>query len=272
MEIKISKYHAAGADFLLADRRGILDALPVKQVAALCDRHTGIGAGGMIVLEDAPVDVAGASFYARCYRPDGAETDLAGNAGWCVGLQTTHLGVSGEPLVFSTSSGLREAAVIAGDGRRGHVRLSMPDVTAWEFMTRSLIFDFGEAHYVEFLKEFSSAEIEQRLGVIRRSEQFSTRGGITPNFVKLLPDGSLQVQSYDCRAEQSAPLTAEGAVASALAANLLCFPDRTVLGLQAAEDRFSVSFAKNASGHYEKITAEGSAVKIFECAVDPENF
>ncbi|MDR2937001.1 MAG: hypothetical protein LBU80_06660 [Rikenellaceae bacterium] len=272
MKTKFFKYHAAGADFLLADRCEIRDPLTVDLVAMLCDRHKGIGAGGMIVLEDASKDAPGAAFYARYYRPDGTEITLPGNAGWCVGLTARHRGIGGDALCFATSSGLREATVIAGDDHRGRVRLSMPDVTVWEFMTRSLIVDLGESHCVEFLKQFSPVEIEKRLGVIRRSEQFSVHGGIVPNFVDLLSDGTLQVQSYDRSAVLPAPVTAESTVACALAANLLCFPDRTTVHLQTVDDRFSVSFEKSAFGRYEKITAEGPAVRIFECEVDTENF
>ena len=45
------KYHGAGNDFLIADGRDESIDLTAQQIASVCDRHTGVGADGVMVLE-----------------------------------------------------------------------------------------------------------------------------------------------------------------------------------------------------------------------------
>ena len=50
--MRFHKYHGAGNDFLIADGRGINLELDADLISSLCDRHTGFGADGVMVLED----------------------------------------------------------------------------------------------------------------------------------------------------------------------------------------------------------------------------
>ena len=43
------KYHGAGNDFLIADNRDGNVKLDATKVRALCDRHTGFGADGLML-------------------------------------------------------------------------------------------------------------------------------------------------------------------------------------------------------------------------------
>ena len=49
--MKFYKYHGAGNDFLIADGRGASIDLSAERISSLCDRHTGFGADGLMVLE-----------------------------------------------------------------------------------------------------------------------------------------------------------------------------------------------------------------------------
>ena len=50
MLLRLYKYHGAGNDFLLADNREGRLSLPTEQIRHLCDRHTGFGADGLMLL------------------------------------------------------------------------------------------------------------------------------------------------------------------------------------------------------------------------------
>jgi diaminopimelate epimerase len=72
--IKFTKAHAYGNDFLYIRNDG-LDAIPLDALArALCERHTGIGADGLIVYE--PM-AAGASM--QLFNADGSRSEVSGN-------------------------------------------------------------------------------------------------------------------------------------------------------------------------------------------------
>ncbi|WP_158746730.1 diaminopimelate epimerase [Acidisphaera sp. L21] len=80
MRVPFHKMHGAGNDFVVVDERAGPLGLTSARVAALADRHTGIGCDQFIVLgpaEDADVTM-------RIYNPDGGEAGACGNATRCV--------------------------------------------------------------------------------------------------------------------------------------------------------------------------------------------
>ena len=73
MELKFYKYHGNGNDFIVTDNRlQILTANNQSLIKNLCNRNFGIGADGMILLEDVP----GFDFYMRYYNSDGKEGSM----------------------------------------------------------------------------------------------------------------------------------------------------------------------------------------------------
>ena len=71
--MKFEKWQALGNDYLIVEAAGV-DADTVK---ALCDRHLGVGADGVLAL--APADEPGYVARLRIYNPDGSEAELSGN-------------------------------------------------------------------------------------------------------------------------------------------------------------------------------------------------
>jgi diaminopimelate epimerase len=71
--MKFEKWQALGNDYLIVEA----DALDPKRVRALCDRHTGVGADGVLAL--APPDEPGYVARLRIFNPDGSEAELSGN-------------------------------------------------------------------------------------------------------------------------------------------------------------------------------------------------
>jgi diaminopimelate epimerase len=68
--LRFSKMNGAGNDFVMIDNRlGDLKLAP-DQIAKICDRHRGVGADGVLVLERA---ANGADFRMRYYNADGGE-------------------------------------------------------------------------------------------------------------------------------------------------------------------------------------------------------
>ncbi len=81
MKLKFTKMHGAGNDFIVLDGYTSELALSGEQVRALADRHFGIGADQLLLVERP--SVAGADFRYRIFNCDGGEVEHCGNGARC---------------------------------------------------------------------------------------------------------------------------------------------------------------------------------------------
>jgi diaminopimelate epimerase len=75
--MRFEKWQALGNDYVIVDAADLPAALTPAAVRALCDRHTGIGADGVLLLQ--PPDAPGFVARLRIFNPDGSEAELSGN-------------------------------------------------------------------------------------------------------------------------------------------------------------------------------------------------
>jgi len=75
--MRFEKWQALGNDYVIVDAADLPAALTAAAVRALCDRHTGIGADGVLLLQ--PPDEPGFVARLRIFNPDGSEAELSGN-------------------------------------------------------------------------------------------------------------------------------------------------------------------------------------------------
>lgn len=75
--MRFEKWQALGNDYVIVEARDLPWALTAGRVRRLCDRHSGIGADG--VLELSPPDEAGFVARLRIFNPDGSQAELSGN-------------------------------------------------------------------------------------------------------------------------------------------------------------------------------------------------
>ena len=116
--MKFYKYQGAGNDFLIADNRDGSLQLTTEQIETLCDRRYGIGADGLIVLEDS----VQYDFRMVYYNSDGSGGMMCGNGGRALVAFAADLGYTS--FCFDAADGLHDAQLL-DDGR---VRLKMKDV------------------------------------------------------------------------------------------------------------------------------------------------
>ncbi len=127
MRARFLKMHGCGNDFVIIDERAHPLGLTPTRVAALADRHTGIGCDQFITLEPPP---PGADVFMRIRNPDGSEAGACGNATRCVAWLMAR--ETGRPhQVVRTISGDLPSDLLA-DGRvrvdMGPVRLDWDQV------------------------------------------------------------------------------------------------------------------------------------------------
>jgi diaminopimelate epimerase len=75
--VTFEKWQALGNDYAIVERRDLPFELTPERIRAFCDRHTGVGADGILVLGES--EERGFVAELRIYNPDGSEAELSGN-------------------------------------------------------------------------------------------------------------------------------------------------------------------------------------------------
>ena len=116
--IALAKLHATGNDFLVWTRLDAeADAAPVPAALAraLCDRHSGVGADGLILLTPG---TDGADATMTLHNADGGIAEMSGNGIRALAWAAAAAGLGGDTLVVDTGGGRRTLELARGaDGR-----------------------------------------------------------------------------------------------------------------------------------------------------------
>ena len=75
--MRFEKWQALGNDYAIVEQRELPFELTPERVRALCNRHTGIGSDGVLLLSE--TDRGGYVAELRIFNPDGSEAELSGN-------------------------------------------------------------------------------------------------------------------------------------------------------------------------------------------------
>jgi len=120
--IRFAKYHGTGNDFvMIEDLEDRLDLTPAL-VAAMCDRHTGVGADGVIRI--APGERA--PFFMDYRNADGDVAEMCGNGIRCLAKYVYDRGLTYETgLDVDTRAGKKHLALFLGDDGVETVRVDM---------------------------------------------------------------------------------------------------------------------------------------------------
>ena len=275
------KYHGAGNDFLIADNRDGKLSLEVPDVQHLCDRHTGFGADGVMLLESS----SDHAFRMIFFNPDGSGGMMCGNGGRCIVAFAASLGLisEGQLVTFEAPDGIHEAVVTANSGLTRTVRLKMKDVSGisvWP-QERSCFLDTGTRHLVKFIENLGDYPVAEEGSRLRHDPRFAPVG-TNVNFVEpeSLADGNtvLHIRTFEKGVEAETLACGTGIVASALAAFHQGYPcQSTEAGhhkytIKAAIADLTVEFIAN--GRNENFQAShvwltGPAVFIGTCILEP---
>lgn len=202
------KYQGTGNDFILLDNRdGSCSTLPTEQVRAMCDRHFGIGADGLMLLNTAE----GYDFGMTYYNSDGRESTMCGNGGRCITAFARRLGLIRQQAHFVAIDGPHEA-LFAADGT---VRLHMQDVNGIRAHETYFELNTGSPHYVAFTEDLAALDMKREGALIRYSPMYKEQG-INVNFVEPDADGKLFVRTYERGVEDETLSCGTGVTAVAL--------------------------------------------------------
>jgi diaminopimelate epimerase len=231
--MRFVKMHGLGNDYVYVDgfreRRGDWPAL----ACAVSDRHTGIGADGLIVL----LPSRRADFRMRMFNADGSEGEMCGNGIRCLAKLAWDLRRTRKrDLVFETLAGpirtrmarygAREASVSVDMGVPRPLAPARPpgnaptmvveDLRAGDATFRIHEVSMGNPHCVIFVPDVAGAPVAQAGPLLERHPRFPNRTNV--EFVQVLSRTALRQRTWE-RGSGETMACGTGACASAVAAH-----------------------------------------------------
>jgi diaminopimelate epimerase len=215
----VYKMSGSGNDFVVLDGR-FTDAArwPAAQIRAICDRRSGVGADGLVILTPATAD----SVHMGYWNADGSHGALCGNAALCSGRLAVALELvpPGEFCLLTDAGVVRVRAAATGDG----AEINLPDVdlprehgaipaaAGEQWLSLGMV---GVPHLVIRVDDIEAADVAGR-GRLLRSHRSVGPEGANVNFVAPT-DRSWSIRTYERGVEGETLACGTGTVAAALA-------------------------------------------------------
>jgi diaminopimelate epimerase len=257
MTYDFSKYQGTGNDFVMIDNRD--ETFPRHDqawVARLCDRRFGIGADGLILLQNHP----DFDFRMVYFNADGAEGSMCGNGGRCIVRFAHDLGIFTTHTRFMAVDGEHEATVADG-----LISLRMSSVQQIDTTPEYSFTNTGSPHVVMVVDDLANHDVVGIGRQIRYSETFAPTG-TNVNFVQTEPDGTLFVRTYERGVEGETYSCGTGVTAAALVAHRQSGMPSPI-PIQTLGGKLSVAFCLTEQAGYEMIDLIGPAEKVFDGTV-----
>ena len=261
MTIPFYKYQGTGNDFVMIDNREktYLTRADQSIIEKLCDRRFGIGADGLILLQEKP----GYDFEMVYFNSDGRESSMCGNGGRCIVAFAQFRGVILDKCRFWAIDGEHEA-VVKG---KNWVELKMIDVPSVEQQTEFCFLNTGSPHYVQFVDQVEKVDIIPAAHKIRYSDRFKAEG-TNVNFVESMENG-IKVITYERGVEDETLSCGTGVTAAAIAYYLeevktqVEVESEIKVEIQAKGGGLEVRFRPSGEG-FEDIWLCGPATRVFK--------
>ncbi len=255
MEIKFTKYHGTGNDFILIDNRTKeYSNINRKKIAQMCHRRFGVGADGLMLLET----LKDYDFKMVYYNSDGYTSSMCGNGGRCITAFAKHCGLITTSAKFMAIDGEHLAYIDEAD----NVDLKMIDVSKIEQYEEDFILNTGSPHYVTFVKDLAKLKVNLFGRKIRYSNKFK-KEGINVNFIEAIGN-VLHVRTYERGVEDETFSCGTGVVASALVTSNKYFDSKNEIKISTKGGELKVVFEKLSDNNFKNIWLKGPAVKVFE--------
>lgn len=260
MQIEFCKYQGTGNDFVLIDnRKNIISPNDISLISRLCDRKFGVGADGLMLLENA----SRYDFRMRYFNSDGRQASMCGNGGRCIVAFAYHLGIVKDKTLFIAVDGEHEALITPREGTID-VSLKMQDVESVEVGDDYYYLNTGSPHYVKFIDNPEGFDTYSEGRAIRYNDRFSAEG-TNVNFVTIESD-NLLVSTYERGVEDETLSCGTGVVASALSS---CLQENGSFGsgsypVSTKGGNLKVCYQRQGDNNFSDIWLEGPATLVFK--------
>ena len=247
------KYQGTGNDFIIIDNRNYI--FPKKNsslIASLCDRHFGIGADGLILLEDHKT----VDFSMIYFNADGHESTMCGNGGRCIVAFAKELKLFKKTTTFYAIDGIHSAEI-----NSDKVSLKMINVHDILVSKEFIFTNTGSPHHIEMVENLDDISVIEKGRTIIDSLYSSE--GCNINFVEQLDHQTFKVRTYERGVEDETLACGTGATAVAIAMYKIGKSDSNHIKLDVLGGYLEVQFiAKDES--YTDIFLSGPAQLVFK--------
>lgn len=258
MKYTFYKYQGTGNDFVMIDnRQNIFDKNDTKLIAHLCDRRFGIGADGLILLEnDEETD-----FKMVYFNADGKEGSMCGNGGRCIVAFAKQLNIIKRETIFDAIDGRHEASI-----ENQLVQLKMGDVEHINFFKEHTFLDTGSPHHVIFSPDVNAIDVLKTGAKIRYGAPYHAKG-TNVNFAQQVDNNTFKVRTYERGVENETLACGTGVTAVALAAHATNRTKEVEILLQVEGGELEVSFSK-LNDRYTDIYLKGPATFVYNGVIE----
>lgn len=265
--LRFTKMNGAGNDFVMIDNRAGQVQLSPQQIAKICDRHRGVGADGILLIEPAGNN---ADFRMRYYNSDGGEAEMCGNGARCFARFAEKIAGASKNLSFETPAG-----VIAARLHGELVTLNMSEPTDLQLNvmlalgdeTKKIHFiNTGVPHVVVPVANIEKVDVPREGAAIRRHKRFTPKG-TNVNFLKRRGENKIAIRTYERGVENETLACGTGVVASALIFGVTEKTGGPIGVLVRGGSELSVDFRRD-DEHFTDVTLTGPAEFVFEGTIE----
>ncbi|NNC69214.1 MAG: diaminopimelate epimerase, partial [Flavobacteriaceae bacterium] len=223
----------------------------------LCDRKFGIGADGLILLENSKT----ADFSMVYYNSDGKTSSMCGNGGRCIVAFAKYLGIIEKKTLFNAIDGLHEATI-----EDTIVKLKMIDVNTIDVYEDHLFLDSGSPHHITYVESVASVDVKNLGSKIRYGEPYKEEG-TNVNFVEQIKGNTFKVRTYERGVEDETLSCGTGVVAVAIGSHKSNKTTENVIILHTSGGHLEVSFEVD-NNVYKNVFLKGATDMVFKGTID----
>ncbi len=233
MLIKFSKMQGTGDDYIFINNMDESITCPESLSLTMCDRHYGVGADGLVLIEKS--DVADARM--RIFNRDGSEGVMAGNSIRCVGkyLYDNKI-VNKDRINIETRSGIRDLRLYTRNGKvttvsvgMGKASVLLKDIPTTIDAERAVnypltvggkeynvtLVSMGNPHCVVFTDYVVGVDVKGIGRLFENAPEFPER--INTEFIRVVNPNTIKMRVYE-RGNGETPACGTGACAAVVAA------------------------------------------------------
>ena len=258
MKIAFYKYQGTGNDFIMIDDRSGSFPASKELIGNLCHRRFGIGADGLILLQNAD----GYDFRMVYFNADGGEGSMCGNGGRCAVRFAHDLGLFLTDTSFIAVDGPHE-----GVASSDKIRLKMSPVSNVEQYAGYDFMNTGSPHYITYVDDIKDTDVVGIGKKVRYGSIYGPVGGTNVNFVEILEDNHLIVRTYERGVEDETYSCGTGVTACVLSAYIHEGWNSPVT-VETLGGTLEVAYKEITPGKFDDIFLIGPAVKVFEGEVE----
>ncbi len=261
--IQFHKMVASGNDFVVVDNRKKAVKNPLHFTKKICAWHTGVGADGVLLLENSRKG----DFKMRIINSDGSEAEACGNGFRCIARYAKDKMNFPSKFRFESISGVVKAQV---NGKSISVQLPQPrglklraEINVAGNRLHYSFINTGVPHVVVFVAGLSKIDVTTLGRAIRQHTAFKPKG-TNVNFVEIKSKSEINVRTYERGVETETLACGTGSTASAIISALMGYVKGPVRVRTKSGEILTINFKITKNKKVSDVSLQGHAQFVYE--------